>query len=202
MHSVLYKATGCGLSLILHTCKTKCPAFFFDLPWVQCPVLFALRNLSPHLAFVKCFHSPSHQTFSTLSWQPWARRSLPPLQRAVSRVSTTFQTTTISVFLEPTATSPPSWWHKDLEPSTTSPWSPRNQWRQGRCPSICLPKYSTNANVKPKSLLEHFHKVKYNETNFKNHTIHFDHFIYMISASHSITQYSHCLQMSTILFCL
>lgn len=111
-----------------------CVSLFFFLIGPVYSILFCLHceTFSPHLAFVKCFHSPSHQTFSTLSRQLWARRSLPLPQRAVSHVSTTFQTTTISVFLEPTATSPPSWWHKDLEPSTTSPWSPRNQWRQGR----------------------------------------------------------------------
>lgn len=172
MHSKLYKVTGGGPSLILHTHKAKCPAclcqpffflFLFFLISTVYSILFCLHceTFSPHLAFVKCFHSPSHQTFSTLSRQLWARRSLPLPQRAVSRVSTTFQTTTISVFLEPTATSPPSWWHKDLEPSTTSPWSPRNQWRQGRARlTVCLSTFQSNANMQPKSLVELFHKVK------------------------------------------
>lgn len=59
--------------------------------------------------------------FAFLSLQLSARRLLPLLQRAVLRVSTTFQTTTISVFLERMVTFPLSWWHKNQEPSTTSP---------------------------------------------------------------------------------
>lgn len=66
-----------------------------------------------------------------LARQPWAPSSLPLLQRAVLPVSTTCQTTTVSVFLQPMATSPPTWQRKDLEPSTTSLWLPPTPRRQG-----------------------------------------------------------------------
>lgn len=84
-----------------------------------------------HICALKYVQSDMfHLAPAFIFMQLWAHRSLPRPLRAVLHVSTTFQTTTISVFLGPTVTFPPSWWHKDPEPSTTSPWSPRSRWRQ------------------------------------------------------------------------